>query len=205
MSEQLRTLEHVLFARLHPPRRPWSWPSSCWPYYLLIRPAPSTPDNGSTAVEVALKMTLQYFHNQGQPERRTFICFRDSYHGDTFGAMAVSGRGAFTEPFWPAAVRGWEFIDVPVPGREAEVLAQLDALLTRPDVAGFIFEPLVLGTAGMVMYEPAVLSELLRRCHRHGVLGIADEVMTGFGRTGPAVCQQPYLPSSPTSCAFPRA
>ncbi len=74
-------------------------------------------------------------------------------------------RGVFTEPFWPLLF-DVEFLEVPVPGREAETLAQLDALLLRPDVAGFIFEPLVLGTAGMVMYEPDILSELLRRCHQ---------------------------------------
>lgn len=183
VSEQLRTLEHVLFAGFTHPAA-----VELAEQLLEILPANQArvfySDNGSTAVEVALKMVLQYFHNLGQPERRTFLCFRDSYHGDTFGAMAVSSRGAFTQPFWPLLF-DVEFIDVPVPGREAEVLAQLDAVLQRPDVAGFIFEPLVLGTAGMVMYSPEVLTEMLRRCHQRGVLCIADEVMTGFGRTGP--------------------
>ncbi|UYZ64704.1 adenosylmethionine--8-amino-7-oxononanoate transaminase [Hymenobacter weizhouensis] len=183
VSEQLHTLEHVLFAGFtHPPAVELA------EQLLALLPRNQArvfySDNGSTAVEVALKMALQYFHNHGQPERRTFLCFRDSYHGDTFGAMAVSSRGVFTAPFWPLLF-AVEFIDVPVLGREAEVLAQLDALLTRPDVAGFIFEPLVLGTAGMVLYEPEILSEMLRRCHHRGVLCIADEVMTGFGRTGP--------------------
>ena len=183
VSEQLNTLEHVLFAGFtHPPAVELA--------EQLLELLPTNQarvfysDNGSTAVEVALKMALQYFHNLGQPERRTFICFQNSYHGDTFGAMAVSARGVFTEPFWPLLF-AVEFIDVPVPGREAAVLDQLDALLRRPDVAGFIFEPLVLGTAGMVMYEPEILSDMLRRCHQAGVLCIADEVMTGFGRTGP--------------------
>ncbi|RSK43801.1 adenosylmethionine--8-amino-7-oxononanoate transaminase [Hymenobacter rigui] len=183
VSEQLRTLEHVLFAGFTHPAA-----VELAEQLLALLPANQArvfySDNGSTAVEVALKMVLQYFHNQGQPARRTFLCFRNSYHGDTFGAMAVSARGAFTEPFWPLLF-DVEFLDVPVPGHEAETLAQLDALLLRPDVAGFIFEPLVLGTAGMVMYEPEVLSELLRRCHQAGVLCISDEVMTGFGRTGP--------------------
>ncbi|RFP65663.1 adenosylmethionine--8-amino-7-oxononanoate transaminase [Hymenobacter lapidiphilus] len=183
VSEQLRTLEHVLFAG-------FTHPTAVELAEQLLETLPANQarafysDNGSTAVEVALKMVLQYFHNLGRPERRTFICFKDSYHGDTFGAMAVSSRGAFTEPFWPLLFNV-EFIDVPVPGHEAEVLAQLDEILQKPEVAGFIFEPLVLGTAGMVMYEPEVLSEMLRRCHAAGVLCIADEVMTGFGRTGP--------------------
>ncbi|SNR34612.1 adenosylmethionine--8-amino-7-oxononanoate transaminase [Hymenobacter mucosus] len=183
VSEQLQTLEHVLFAG-------FTHPTAVELAEQLLALLPENQarvfysDNGSTAVEVALKMVLQYFHNLGQPERRTFLCFRDSYHGDTFGAMAVSSRGAFTQPFWPLLFEV-EFIDVPVPGREAEVLAQLHTALTRPNVAGFIFEPLVLGTAGMVMYSPAVLTEMIRSCHQHGVLCISDEVMTGFGRTGP--------------------
>ena len=182
VSEQLHTLEHVLFAG-------FTHPGAVELAEQLLEILPSNQarvfysDNGSTAVEVALKMVLQYFHNQGQPERRTFLCFRDSYHGDTFGAMSVSGRGAFTAPFAPFLF-DVEFLDVPVPGREAEVLAQLDALAGRPDLAGFIFEPLLLGTAGMLTYGPDVLDELLRRCHAHGLLCIADEVMTGFGRTG---------------------
>ena len=183
VSAQLHTLEHVLFAGFTHPTA-----VELAEQLLEILPANQArvfySDNGSTAVEVALKMVMQYFHNQGQPERRTFICFRDSYHGDTFGAMSVSGRGAFTAPFG-SYLFDVEFIDVPVPGREAEVMAQLDAVVARPDVAGFIFEPLLLGTAGMVTYSAEVLDELVRRCHRHGVLCIADEVMTGFGRTGP--------------------
>ncbi|QNE39964.1 adenosylmethionine--8-amino-7-oxononanoate transaminase [Hymenobacter sp. NBH84] len=183
VSAQLRTLEHVLFAG-------FTHPAAVELAEQLLELLPSNQarvfysDNGSTAVEVALKMVLQYFHNQGQPERRRFLCFRDSYHGDTFGAMSVSSRGAFTQPFWPLLFEV-EFIDVPVPGREAEVLAQLDAALQHPEVAGFIFEPLLLGTAGMVAYSAEVLDEMVRRCHQHGVLCIADEVMTGFGRTGP--------------------
>ncbi|MBC8085484.1 MAG: adenosylmethionine--8-amino-7-oxononanoate transaminase [Hymenobacter sp.] len=183
VSAQLRTLEHVLFAG-------FTHPAAVELAEQLLAVLPTNQarvfysDNGSTAVEVALKMVMQYFHNQGQPQRRTFICLRDSYHGDTFGAMSVSGRGAFTAPFG-AYLFDVEFIDVPVPGHEAATLAQLDAVAGRPDVAGFLFEPLLLGTAGMVTYSAAVLDELLRRCRRHGVLCIADEVMTGFGRTGP--------------------
>lgn len=182
VSEQLHTLEHVLFAG-------FTHPGAVELAEQLLEILPPNQarvfysDNGSTAIEVALKMVLQYFHNQGQPARRTFLCFRDSYHGDTFGAMSVSGRGAFTAPFAPLLF-DVEFLDVPVPGREADVLAQLDAVAGRSDLAGFIFEPLLLGTAGMLTYGPDVLDELLRRCHAHGLLCIADEVMTGFGRTG---------------------
>ena len=198
VSEQLRTLEHVLFAGFTHPTA-----VELAEQLLAVLPAGQArvfySDNGSTAVEVALKMVLQYFHNQGQPERRTFICFRDSYHGDTFGAMSVSGRGAFTAPFAPLLF-DVAFIDVPVPGREAEVLAQLDALLARPDLAGFIFEPLLLGTAGMITYTPAVLDELLRRCRAAGLLMIADEVMTGFGRTGPLFASSQLSQSPDMMC-----
>ncbi|UOG76510.1 adenosylmethionine--8-amino-7-oxononanoate transaminase [Hymenobacter tibetensis] len=199
VSAQLHTLEHVLFAG-------FTHPSAVELAEQLLQILPANQarvfysDNGSTAVEVALKMVMQYFHNQGQPERRTFICFRDSYHGDTFGAMSVSGRGAFTAPFG-AYLFDVEFIDVPVPGRETEVLAQLDAVVARPDVAGFIFEPLLLGTAGMITYSAEVLDELVRRCHRHGVLCIADEVMTGFGRTGPLFASE-YLTEQPDIMCF---
>ena len=183
VGAQLRTLEHVLFAG-------FTHPAAVELAEQLLALLPDNQarafysDNGSTAVEVRPEDGAPILPQPGPAGAAHVHLLRDSYHGDTFGAMAVSSRGAFTEPFWPLLF-AVEFIDVPVPGREAEALAQLDALLTRPDVAGFIFEPLVLGTAGMVMYEPAVLSELLRRCHRRGVLCIADEVMTGFGRTGP--------------------
>lgn len=199
VSEQLHTLEHVLFAG-------FTHPAAVELAEQLLEILPQNQarvfysDNGSTAVEVALKMVLQYFHNLGQPERRTFICFRNSYHGDTFGAMAVSSRGAFTQPFWPLLFQV-EFIDVPVPGREAEVLGQLDALICRPDVAGFIFEPLMLGTAGMVTYSPEVLDKMILRCHQHGVLCIADEVMTGFGRLGHLFACD-YLTAQPDIMCF---
>ncbi|GAB2476244.1 adenosylmethionine--8-amino-7-oxononanoate aminotransferase BioA [Hymenobacter qilianensis] len=181
VAQQLQTLEHVLFAGFtHPPAVELA------EGLLEILPPNQRrifySDNGSTAVEVALKMALQYHHNHGQP-RRTMVAFRDSYHGDTFGAMAVSSRGAFTAPFAPLLF-DVAFIDVPVPGREAEALAQLEALAAQGDVAAFIFEPLLLGTAGMITYTPEVLNELISCCHRHGILAIADEVMTGFGRTG---------------------
>ncbi|GAA4412204.1 adenosylmethionine--8-amino-7-oxononanoate transaminase [Nibrella viscosa] len=180
VSAQLRTLEHVIFAGFtHQPA-----------VELAERLLPILPnhqakvfysDNGSTAVEVALKMAFQYWHNIGQP-RTKVIALDDAYHGDTFGAMAVGGRSAFTAPFTPFLFEV-DYIPAPVPGREEEALAKLEALLDD-NVAAFIFEPLVQGAGGMVMYQPEILNKLMQLARSAGALLIADEVMTGFGRTG---------------------
>ncbi|RRB11124.1 adenosylmethionine--8-amino-7-oxononanoate transaminase [Larkinella knui] len=180
VAQQLQTLEHVIFAGFtHKPA-----------IELAERLLPVLPtnqnkifysDNGSTAVEVALKMAFQYWHNTGQP-RRKVIALEDAYHGDTFGAMAVSGRSAFTSPFVPFLF-DVEYIPTPVPGREQEAVNQLQSLLSD-DVAAFIFEPLIQGAGGMVMYKPEILNQLIGMARSHGALIIADEVMTGFGRTG---------------------
>ncbi|MGF7219019.1 adenosylmethionine-8-amino-7-oxononanoate aminotransferase [Spirosoma lacussanchae] len=180
VSEQLSTLEHVIFADFtHQPAVELA------ERLLAILPAGQAKvfysDNGSTAVEVALKMAFQYWYNLGQP-RQKVIALEGAYHGDTFGAMAVSGRSAFTAPFTPFLF-DVEYLPVPVPGQEEAVLQQAQALFTT-DVAAFIAEPLVQGAGGMVMYEPAVLDELFRMARQQGSLLIADEVMTGFGRTG---------------------
>ncbi|MGV3557608.1 adenosylmethionine--8-amino-7-oxononanoate transaminase [Larkinella arboricola] len=178
--KQLQTLEHVIFAGFtHQPA-----------VELAERLLPILPnnqskvfysDNGSTAVEVALKMAFQYWHNIGQP-RRKVIALEGAYHGDTFGAMAVSGRSAFTAPFVPFLF-DVEYIPAPVAGQEQTALDQLQALLSD-EVAALIVEPLVQGSGGMVMYEPEVLDQFIRLARRHGALIITDEVMTGFGRTG---------------------
>ncbi len=181
VAEQLQTLEHVIFAG-------FTHPAAVTFAERLIKILPQGQsrifysDNGSTAVEVALKMAIQYWENVGTPKKK-IIAFRDSYHGDTFGAMSVSARSAFTAPFWPYLF-DVSFIDVPIPGNEAETIQQLEALAKTGDMAAFIYEPLVLGTAGMVMYKPEVLNKLVRICQQHNILTIADEVMTGFGRTG---------------------
>ncbi|WP_161890938.1 adenosylmethionine--8-amino-7-oxononanoate transaminase [Pontibacter russatus] len=181
VAEQLQTLEHVIFAGFtHAPAVELA--------ERLLQLLPQNQrrmfysDNGSTAVEVALKMAIQYWNNLGTPKKKV-IAFRDSYHGDTFGAMAVSARSTFTAPFWPYLFEV-EFVDVPVSGKEEETVKQLEAYALGGDVAAFIYEPLVLGTAGMVMYTPEVLDKLLQICRQHNILAIADEVMTGFGRTG---------------------
>ncbi|WP_162055689.1 adenosylmethionine--8-amino-7-oxononanoate transaminase [Pontibacter pamirensis] len=181
VAEQLQTLEHVIFAGFtHAPAVELA------ERLLQILPQGQSrmfySDNGSTAVEVALKMAIQYWNNLGTPKKK-IIAFRDSYHGDTFGAMAVSARSAFTAPFWSYLFEV-EFVDVPIPGKEEETVKQLEAYASGGDVAAFIYEPLVLGTAGMVMYTPEVLNKLMQLCQQHNILSIADEVMTGFGRTG---------------------
>lgn len=148
-------------------------------------------DNGSTAVEVALKMALQYWYNRdSMTGKRKVVYLKRSYHGDTFGAMSAAGKNGFNKPFWRHLFDG-EGIDIPLEGKEEESLAQMAMVLSRRDVACFIFEPLILGSGGMVMYSAKGLDALLRLCRKHQVLTIADEVMTGFGRTGSLfACQQ---------------
>ncbi|HTB08026.1 MAG TPA: adenosylmethionine--8-amino-7-oxononanoate transaminase [Bacteroidia bacterium] len=139
-------------------------------------------DNGSTSVEVAIKMTIQYHHNSGKA-KKTIIAFENGYHGDTFGSMSVAERNVFTAAFNPFL---FDVIHIPVPvkGKESECLFQLKEALKRDDICAFIFEPLVQGAGGMVMYEPSVLNEILELCTKVNCITIADEVMTGFGRTG---------------------
>lgn len=178
---QLTTLEHVLFGGFT------NEPAVRLSEKLLTL-LPSNQkkiffsDNGSTAVEVALKAALQYFYNQGE-QRTKVIAFEDAFHGDTFGAMASSGITFFTEAFQGSLIHV-DRISVPVQGREGESLAQLEKLLETGDYAAFIFEPLVQGAAGMVMYAPEALEALMKLCQAQKVFTIADEVMTGFGKTG---------------------
>ncbi len=139
-------------------------------------------DNGSTAVEVGLKMALQYWHNQGV-NRTRILALEGAYHGDTFGAMSVSDRGSFTAPFAPFLFPV-EHIPAPLPGAEDEALERLTLALASGDTAVFIYEPLVQGSGGMRMYSPEILGKMLRLVHDSGSLLLADEVMTGFYRTG---------------------
>jgi len=138
-------------------------------------------DDGSTSVEVALKMAFQYWHNKGTP-RTKVIAFENAYHGDTFGSMSVGARNVFSNAFSPFL---FEVIHIPLPslGKEQRSLDTMKDALSA-EVAAFIFEPVVQGAAGMKMYEHRSLDELLSLCRSAGVITIADEVMTGFGRTG---------------------
>ncbi len=141
-------------------------------------------DNGSTAVEVALKMAWQYSLNSGKP-RKKILALENSYHGDTVGAMSVSARSAFTRPFqdWLFDVH---FLPPPYPGQEKSALAELDRFLKTHgnELAAFIYEPLVQGASGMRMYSSDSLDDMLQMVKSSGALCIADEVMTGFWRTG---------------------
>ena len=146
-------------------------------------------DSGSTAVEVALKMALGYWTNIGSPRHR-IVVMEHSYHGDTIGAMSVGERGVFNKAYSPLlfAVKTVPF---PAAGAERATLDALETACRAGDVAAFIVEPLVLGAGGMLVYSPDVLCEMRDICARHDVLFIADEVMTGWGRTGSLLaCEQ---------------
>jgi adenosylmethionine---8-amino-7-oxononanoate aminotransferase len=145
-------------------------------------------DSGSTSVEVALKMALGYWHNIGNPRSR-IVVMQHSYHGDTIGAMSVGARGVFNAAYTPLL---FDVATVPFPseGQEQETLDALEAAC-RDKPAAFIVEPLILGAGGMLMYPAWVLREMKRICETSGVLFIADEVMTGWGRTGTLfACEQ---------------
>lgn len=181
ITEQALVLEHVIFAGFtHPPAIRLA--------ENLLKILPSNQsriffsDNGSTAVEVALKMAIQYWNNKGTKKKR-IIALDGAYHGDTFGAMSVGERGMFTDPF-RALLFDVDVIELPSFDNEAEVLNKFEKLVSPGDVAAFIFEPLLQGAAGMRTYPAEILDKLIRIAKSSDVLSIADEVLTGFGRTG---------------------
>lgn len=180
LYEQALRLEHIIFAGFtHQPA-----------ISLASRLIPLLPgnfakifysDNGSTATEVALKMSIQYWWNKREPKRKTLLAFKNAYHGDTFGAMSVSDRSVFTLAFHDMLF-DVHFLDTPT----RENIDDLKKLIhtVGDEVAAFIYEPLVQGAGGMTMYPADLLNELLVTAHARGIICIADEVMTGFGRTG---------------------
>jgi adenosylmethionine---8-amino-7-oxononanoate aminotransferase len=181
IANQASKLEQVIFAGFsHTPAMHLA--------QQLIQKLPGNPhkiffsDNGSTAIEVALKMALQYWDNSGTP-RHKILAFQSAYHGDTFGAMSVSARSVFTKPFQQQL---FETVFLPDPGTHTieSILDAIDEIEDLNQVAAFIFEPLVLGSGGMIMYPPEVLNAMKRKLKAYNILFIADEVMTGFGRTG---------------------
>jgi adenosylmethionine-8-amino-7-oxononanoate aminotransferase len=149
-------------------------------------------DSGSTAVEVALKQALGYWRHNGEP-RDQIIAMANSYHGDLIGAASVGARGVFTQTYEPLL---FDVARIPFPaaGEESASLEALEALCQGGDAAAFIVEPLVLGAGGMLMYSPEVLADYRAICAKYGVLFIADEVMTGWGRTGTMfACEQAHI------------
>ncbi|MFY3003172.1 adenosylmethionine--8-amino-7-oxononanoate transaminase [Achromobacter xylosoxidans] len=140
-------------------------------------------DSGSVAVEVAMKMAVQFWLNQGERGRSRFLAFRGGYHGDTLGTMAVCDPDEGMHSLFRGMLAEHDIVDLP---RDDAAMARLDAFLeTRgPQLAGILVEPLVQGAGGMLLHEPQVLRRLRRLADRHGLLLIFDEIFTGFGRTG---------------------
>lgn len=193
VAEQVNHMEHVMFSGFtHKPAVDLA--------ERLLKQLPANQnkifysDNGSTAVEVALKMALQFWNNQGE-EKPLFIAFENAYHGDTFGGMSVGERNVFNNAFEKLL---FDVVHVPIPNEEniINIERQLTTLFQNHSVAAFIFEPLVQGAAGMVMYEALYLDRLLALCKLNKVITIADEVMTGFGRTGKFFASD-YLQNKP--------
>ena len=199
LYQQAKKLEHVMFAGFtHEPA-----------IQLAERLLPLLPgnftkifysDNGSTAVEVALKMAIQYCsirhkvqgtsYKEGsrhkiqearEGTRRKIVALRNSYHGDTFGSMSVSERGIFTLPFQDYLFEV-VFIDAPEEHNIHSLKKEIEAL--KSEACCFIYEPLLQGAGGMKIHDAASLSELIKSCKEAGIICIADEVMTGFYRTG---------------------
>jgi adenosylmethionine-8-amino-7-oxononanoate aminotransferase len=194
IAEQAKKLEHVIFAgATHEPAVDLA--------ERLVGVLPAGlervfySDNGSTAVEVAAKMAVQYWTNLGRPERRRFLALHHAYHGDTVGTMSVSESSVFTRAFTPLLFPV-ERVDAPYCyrcplhlDRATCGIACLGDMERRLEVQGgeiaaVIVEPMLQGAGGMIMWPAEFLSGVRRLCDRHGVLLIADEVLTGFGRTG---------------------
>jgi adenosylmethionine-8-amino-7-oxononanoate aminotransferase len=201
IAAQAHRLEQVIFAGFtHAPAEELAGRLRKW------LPAELThlffSDDGSTAVEVALKLAVQYWSNLGRPERREIVALEHGYHGDTAGAMSVSGDSPFTEPF-----RGMRFevhrahsaycfrcpVGLKRESCHIECAQSLEKLLSERGerIAAVIVEPLLQGAGGMIVHPVEFLQKARSLCTRHGVLLIADEVLTGFGRTGTMfACEQ---------------
>ncbi|MHA8065730.1 adenosylmethionine--8-amino-7-oxononanoate transaminase [Aquirufa sp. ROCK2-A2] len=156
-------------------------------------------DNGSTAVEVAIKMALQYYFNLGQHSKRKILAFEDAYHGDTFGAMSLGAPSLFNAPFQEML---FEVEFLPNPQKSEECIQALQEKMQHSEeYAAFIFEPLIQGAGGMFMYQAETLDQLIELAQKNGVLCIADEIMTGFGRTGKWFAMD-YLNHKPDIACF---
>ena len=182
VERQLAAMPHVMFGGLAHEQ----------PYRLATRLAALLPgdlervffsESGSVAVEIAMKMAVQYWLNRGERGRTRFIAFKGGYHGDTFAAMAVSDPDEGMHAMFAGALP--EHVVLPLPRDAAGEAALSGFLATRgQDVAGLIVEPLVQGAGGMLFHDAQVLQRLRRLADQHGLLLIFDEIFTGFGRTG---------------------
>lgn len=181
LSEQIQHLDHVIFAGA-------THPKAIEAAERIIQILPGNfqkvfySDNGSTAVEVALKMCYQFWYNKGEVKKK-FLAIQGAYHGDTFGAMSVGERDYFNRPFEPMF---FEVDYLPFPTQENwnEVESIAKQLMSSGEYAGFIFEPLVQGAAGMRIYKSEWLETLVQLAKNFDLITVADEVMTGFYRTG---------------------
>lgn len=191
ICKQAHTLEQVIFANFtHDPAEQLT--------EQLTEQLPGTlnrvffSDDGSTAVEVGMKMAYQYWANKGEP-RKTFICFEGAYHGDTFGAMSAGERSVFTDVF-SDLLFDVEFVPFPetwmdddtITDREDEIISEIEAMLDEnPEkYAGIMIEPLIQGAGGMRMCREDFIQKLHWVNRQYNTLLLFDEVMTGFGRTG---------------------
>lgn len=181
VSEQIQKLDQVVFSGFtHEPAVKLS--------EALIEILPNNQeklffsDNGSTSVEVGIKMALQYHFNRGE-KRNMLIAFENGFHGDTFGAMSVSGLSVYNGPFKDFSLN---VIRIPTPNGDNHdaILNGLKTLTSKHNIAGFVYEPLVQGAAAMKMHDANGLNSILDFCKTNNIITIADEVMTGFGKTG---------------------
>ncbi|MEH6745554.1 MAG: adenosylmethionine--8-amino-7-oxononanoate transaminase [Maribacter arcticus] len=201
MTKQMNKLDFVMFSGLtHEPAIELS------EKLMEILPANQAKiffnDNGSTAIEAAIKMALQFYHNNGEL-RDTLIAFENGFHGDTFGAMSASGLSSYNGPFEKFLLK---VVRIPTPQENniQEVKSRLAKILQENKCAAFVFEPLVQGAAGMKFHSAKGLDELINLCQENNVLSIADEIMTGFGKTGKNFASD-YLENKPDIICLSKA
>lgn len=181
VAEQMQTLDQVVFSGFtHEPAIKMS--EALFELLPTNQAKVFFSDNGSTSVEVALKMALQFHFNQ-ENKKNVILALDEGFHGDTFGAMSASGLSVYNGPFEDFFIQV-ERIKLPSKIYDQDYFNLLEKRLSQGDVAAFIYEPLVQGAAGMKMHEPTQICQVLRLMKQYDVVTIADEVMTGFGKTG---------------------
>ncbi len=193
ISRQAKQLEHVVFAgHTHPQAILFT--------ERLLQLLPSDycrifySDNGSTSVEMAIKMAFQV-----KGKGKKLLSFQHAYHGDTFGAMSAAGESHYNQHFWPYLFQVHSILP-PFMGREEESWTQFEKAIITEDIAAFIFEPWIQGAGGMLVHSKKWLCKMIERCHQEGIITIADEVMTGFGRTGPLFVCNTLTPTPDLLC-----